>query len=95
MSMISDIAQLITSAAVALTVYQSWRNGTKLDVIHTATNSMKDALVETTDKESFARGVKSGEASSININHRISEAKDASYAEGLKQGEDNPRGKPL
>ena len=91
MSLLGDIAQLITSGAVALTVWQSYRNGKKIDIVHLATNSMKDALVDATDKEAYARGVKSGESSSMNFNHRITEAKDASYAEGVKHGEDNPR----
>jgi uncharacterized membrane protein YccC len=65
-----DISQLIIACAIAFNVWQGWRNGRKIDVVHDATNSMKDALVESTSKESYARGVKQGEASSININHR-------------------------
>jgi hypothetical protein len=91
MSVLGDIAQLITSSAVAFTVYQSYRNGKKIEQVHLATNSMKDALVLSTEKESFARGIKAGEMSSMNINHRITEAKDASFAAGLKQGEDHPK----
>jgi len=85
---IGEIAQLITAIVLALNFLQSYRNGKKIEQVHLATNSMKDALVVSTDKEAYARGVKSGEASSMNINHRISEAKDASYAEGVKHTED-------
>ena len=91
MSVISDIAQLLTAGVLAATFVQSYRNGKRIEQVHLATNSMKDALVLSTDKEAFARGVKSGEVSSMNLNHRIAEAKDASYAEGVKFGEDNPR----
>ena len=91
MSHIGEIAQLITAVVLALNFLQSLRNGRNIEKVHLATNSMKDALVNTTEKESYARGIKAGEASSMNINHRIAEAKDASYAEGLRHGEDNPK----
>jgi hypothetical protein len=84
-------AQLITAVVLALNFYQSWKNGRGIEKVHLLTNSMKDALVSSTEKESYARGIKAGEASSMNINHRIADAKDASYAEGVKHGEDNPR----
>ena len=61
-----EVAQFITALVLALTYWQSYRNGKKIEQVHLATNSMKDALVATTDKEAFARGVKSGEASSMN-----------------------------
>ena len=91
MSHIGEIAQLITAIVLALNFIQSWRNGKGIEKVHLLTNSMKDALINSTEKESSARGIKAGEASSMNINHRIAEAKDASYAEGLKHGEDNPK----
>jgi hypothetical protein len=58
---IGEIAQLITAVVLALTFLQSWRNGRKIEEVHRATNSMKDALVLTTEKESYARGLKQGE----------------------------------
>lgn len=91
MGWVAAIAQLITAVVLALNFLQSYRNGKKIEQVHLATNSMKDALVISTEKESFARGIKAGEASSMNINHRIADAKDASFAAGLKQGEDNPK----
>jgi hypothetical protein len=69
MPTLGEIAQLITALVLALNFYQSYRNGKKIEQVHLATNSMKDALVATTDKEAFARGVKSGEASSINLHN--------------------------
>ena len=76
MDHIGEIAQLITAIVLALNFIQSWRNGKSIEKVHLATNSMKDALVNSTEKEAYARGVKSGEASSLNINHRIPEAGD-------------------
>lgn len=61
MGHIGEIAQLITAVVLALTFLQSWRNGRKIEEVHRATNSMKDALVLTTEKESYARGLKQGE----------------------------------
>jgi len=65
-----DIGQILIGLAVLFTEYQNWQNKRAISDVHKATNSMKDALVETTSRESFARGVRSGEASSMNINHR-------------------------
>jgi hypothetical protein len=62
-----EVAQLITAIVLALNFYQSYRNGKKIEQVHLATNSMKDALVESTSKESYARGVKAGEVSSMNL----------------------------
>jgi hypothetical protein len=67
---IGEIAQLITAIVLALNFWQSRQNGKKIEAVHLATNSMKDALVESTSKESYARGVKAGEVSSHNLNHR-------------------------
>jgi hypothetical protein len=74
MPTLGDISQFIIAFAVAVNAWQSYRNGRKIDVVHDATNSMKDALVASTEKESYARGMKAGvtqgEISSMNINHR-------------------------
>jgi hypothetical protein len=61
---------LLNAVATAFSLAQSLRNGRKIEEVHLATNSMKDALVASTDKEAFARGIKAGEASSMQINHR-------------------------
>ena len=88
MGWVSAIAQFITAVVLALNFWQSYRNGKGIKEVHLATNSMKDALVISTDKEAYARGVKAGEVSSMNINHRIEAAGDAKYAEGVKHGEE-------
>jgi hypothetical protein len=74
---VAEIAALVTGAGVllnavvtAFSLVQSLRNGRKIEQVHLATNSMKDALVASTDREAFARGVKVGEVSSMNINQR-------------------------
>jgi hypothetical protein len=69
---LGEVAQLITAIALAANVYQSWRNGQGIERVHKATNSMKDQLIASTDKESFARGVKAGETSSMNLKNGIS-----------------------
>jgi len=58
---IGEIAQLITAIVLALNFWQSFRNGKKIEEVHKATNSMKDALVATTAEASYAAGVKHGE----------------------------------
>lgn len=64
------LGQLIVAGIALASYVQSRRNASKIEEIHKATNSMKDALVKSTGDESFARGVRAGEASSMNINHR-------------------------
>ncbi len=54
------IAQILTAIGVIGTLAQSWRNGRDIKVIHTATNSMKDALVAATDKAARAEGKEAG-----------------------------------
>jgi hypothetical protein len=68
---IGEVAQLITAVVLALNFWQSRRNGQKIEAVHLATNSMKDALVESTSKESYARGVKAGEVSSMNLHNGV------------------------
>lgn len=70
MSHIGEIAQLITAVVLALNFWQSWRNGRKIEAVHLATNSMKDALVASTAKESYAAGVKQGEDNPRENGHR-------------------------
>ncbi len=61
-----EIAQIITSIAtllgVAGTIYIGVRNSNKIDVIHEATNSMKDELVTVTKSASRAEGNLEGRA---------------------------------
>lgn len=71
MPTLGEIAQLITAIVLALNFYQSRKNGQKIEDVHKATNSMKDALVLSTEKESYARGVKAGEVSSMNLKNGV------------------------
>jgi hypothetical protein len=61
MDHLGEIAQFITAIVLALNFIQSWRNGRKIEEVHKATNSMKDALVDSTAKASYAAGLKHGE----------------------------------
>jgi hypothetical protein len=68
MGHISELAQLLVGISLVgnmlialLNFVQSRNNGKQIDAIHEATNSMKDALVASTAKASFAEGVKHGE----------------------------------
>jgi hypothetical protein len=72
-----DITGLITSFGVllsaitsALAFIQSRKNAQGIQSVHIATNSLTERLVKSTADESFARGIKAGESSSMNINHR-------------------------
>jgi hypothetical protein len=65
---VADLAQLLAGLGLlinalftGLAYMQSRSNGRQIDAVHTATNSMKDALVASTAKESFAAGVKQGQ----------------------------------
>ena len=51
----------MTIAAIA-TLVVAIRTGRKVEQVHIATNSMKDALVAKTEKEALARGIKQGTA---------------------------------
>jgi hypothetical protein len=61
----TGIGVLLNAVVTVFSLIQSLRNGRKIEQVHLATNSMKDALVDVTGKEAYARGVKSGEASSF------------------------------
>jgi 3-dehydroquinate dehydratase len=68
MGHLSEIAQLLVGISLLgnmlvtlLNFMQSRHNGKQIDAVHEATNSMKDALVASTAKASFAEGVKHGE----------------------------------
>lgn len=49
-AMIFAVGTLVNGIVGFLTYFQSRKNGVILDVVHNATNSMKDALVESTSK---------------------------------------------
>lgn len=61
-----EIAQIIVALATLITSLTAaivgLRNSTKIDVIHTATNSMKDQLVAVTAASSKAEGNLEGRA---------------------------------
>ena len=62
MPSLHDVSEFIIAIGVLATAVRSFLNGTKLEQIHKATNSLTDRLVETTakksDAEGFARGQK-------------------------------------
>jgi hypothetical protein len=62
-----DFAQLLTGAGLLingvvtlLSYLQSRKNGQKIEQVHLATNSMKDALVMATAKENYQAGIIQG-----------------------------------
>ncbi len=55
-----EIAQIITAMAALGAVILSWRNSRKIDQVHVATNSMKDALVTATGNAAHAAGKEEG-----------------------------------
>lgn len=67
MSVIGEIAQLLTAIAAVGAMVLTWRNslkinkvGAQVEEVHLATNSMKDELVKATAKASRAEGVEAG-----------------------------------
>lgn len=60
MPSLAEVAQLVTAVALAYNIWQTWRVKKNVQVIETATNSMKDALVEATAKASLAEGTAVG-----------------------------------
>ena len=56
----NDIAPIILSLATLITsigsVLMSWRNSKKIEVVHLATNSMKDQLVSEVRTASLLKG---------------------------------------
>lgn len=58
---ISASASLIAALAALASILVSLRNGRKIEVVRSESNSMKDELVRTTAEKSFAEGVKAGE----------------------------------
>lgn len=67
MSVIGEIAQLLTAIAAVGAMVLSWRSSLKInkvgrdvEKVHLATNSMKDELVKATAAASRAEGVEAG-----------------------------------
>ena len=54
----SDVAQLITALAAVGAFVLSWHNSRKIEIVHRATNSMKDQLVAEVRKAEHAQGMK-------------------------------------
>lgn len=54
----SDLAQLLTAFAALIAAGVSVWNAVKIEQVHIATNSMKDALVKSTGEQAYAKGVK-------------------------------------
>ena len=51
-----ELAQLVIALVAAMSWFQSWRNGRKIEVIHKATNSLTDKLVLATGNAAHAAG---------------------------------------
>lgn len=52
-----EIAQIITAIAAVGAFLNSWRNSRKIEIVHKATNSMKDELVAAVGTAEHARGM--------------------------------------
>lgn len=59
---VGEAAQLMTAVAALVAALASLRNGRKIDVVHKATNSMKDELVAASAEAAHAAGVIDGAA---------------------------------
>lgn len=82
-----EMAQMIIAIVAALSWLQSWRNSRKLnaaskqiEVIHAATNSMKDALVAATGSAAHAQGLAEG----IAVGKTVADARVADMAESRR-----------
>lgn len=60
MPTLGDIAQMITAALAFAAFVQSVHNSRKIEVVHRATNSMKDELVSAVRGEATAEGIAEG-----------------------------------
>lgn len=59
---LGDLAQFITALAALGGMLISWRNLHKIEQVHIATNSMKDALVTAAGQVGHAEGLEEGRA---------------------------------
>ena len=57
---VDTITRLIIAISVAYNIWQTWRVKKNVQIIEKATNSMKDALIESTAKASLAEGTAAG-----------------------------------
>jgi hypothetical protein len=55
-----DLAQILGAAASLVAAIGTFVNGRKIDVVHRATNSMKDELVREVRVSSHAEGLREG-----------------------------------
>lgn len=69
---ITEIVQIVTALGILfngtaslLAFLQSRRNGSSIEKVHLATNSMKDELVKVTGDAAFERGLKQGQEENI------------------------------
>ncbi len=61
MPSLHDISEFIIAVGVLAGTVRSFMNGSKLETIHRATNSLTDRLVETTAEKSEAAGFARGQ----------------------------------
>lgn len=59
---LDSLQELVVIAGMAVTVYLTWRNGTRIQDVHAQINGRMDQLLEVTRTSSKAAGVKQGEA---------------------------------
>jgi hypothetical protein len=57
---VDSVTRLIIAVSVAYNIWQTWRVKKDVKTIEKATNSMKDALIESTAKASLAEGTAAG-----------------------------------
>jgi hypothetical protein len=57
---VDTLTRLIIAISVAYNIWQTWRVKKNVQIIEKATNSMKDALIESTAKASLAEGTAAG-----------------------------------
>ena len=60
MSLFDTIANIVSAVAAVIAAVVAWRAHRAINKVEVATNSMKDALVASTEKEALARGIKAG-----------------------------------
>jgi hypothetical protein len=60
-AVITSVSSLVAAVGSAVGVVVSARNGRRIELVHLATNSMKDELVKVTGEQKYAEGLKHGE----------------------------------
>jgi hypothetical protein len=56
-----EASQMLTAVAVVSTAILSWRNGRKIEAVHTSTNGKMDELLKVTGASEKAKGVIEGQ----------------------------------